>query len=1363
MQDYYVGLDMGTNSVGWAVTDENYKLLRFKGKDMWGIREFEEADTAVARRTNRTARRRRQRNKVYKGLLRDYFCDAINEVDKDFFSRLDNSKYFLEDKDDSVKTKNVIFDDSDYNDADYYKEYPTIFHLRKELMKNESAHDVRLVYLALANMFKHRGHFLNMGLSADNDETDIETSYYTFKNNLENYEVFFPSDIDIKEFERILSSREYNRTKKSEYIAQLLGIEKKQKRETAFVKLLTGLKVDGKILFPDIQNEEKIEICFSDMGYSDKESEIISLLGEENYTVIENAKQIFDIGSLAGILRGYATLSEARVEDYKKHHLDLKRLQKVIKRYGTAEDYNKMFRLEEDGSYSAYVKSVNSDSNRGKTRRNMSNRKQADFYDKVKKLLKNYPEDEDVKLILAEIDCEAFMPKQLTAMNGVIPNQVHLREMKKILANAENYLPFLNEKDESGLTVSERILKLFSFRIPYYIGPVSEKSAQNGGNGWVVRKEQGQVLPWNITEKIDIEKTSEKFIERLIRNCTYISGEKVLPKNALIYERYCVLNEINNICVDGERISPDLKQDIYRELFESGKRVTKKKISQYLMKRGIIDSENQISGVDININSSLSSYAKFYAVFGEDMKKDSTKQMVEEIIKFGVIYGDDRKRLKDKIVKILETYNVDISDKDIKRILGYKFKDWGRLSKEFLELQGVDKNTGEIMSLTKALWETSYNMMELIHSDKYTFGENLKEKQVTSLKSLSEFQYEDMDEMYFSAPVKRMLWQTILLLREIERIMGAAPKRIFIEMTRSEQEKGDAGRKASRGKVLTDLYKSINDDLHSKAEWKELIQKEEQSGRLRSKKMYLYCRQMGRSAYTGKPIDLDELFNDNKYDIDHIYPRHFVKDDNIENNLVLVEKEINNVKSDTYPVDKNIRDNVNVRKLWDMLHENKLMNDEKYRRLTGSNPFSEEQMAGFIARQLVETSQGTKGAADIIKQLLPDTKIVYSKASNVSDFRRIFDIPKSRLVNDFHHAHDAYLNIVVGNTYFTKFTDNPLNFIRKEYKNNHYNLDKMFEWDVVRNGYTAWKASDKKDSGTIKTVKKSLERNTPILTRWSFEKNGKLADATVYSARRAKNLVYLPLKTSDKKLQNVTRYGGVTNARTAYFFIVEHEVKKKRIRTIETVPVYLKDKVEKNENALMEYCTDVLQLVNPDIRLNKIKLQSLIKKDGYFLHISGKSNSQILLRNAVNLCLKSEWTAYIKLIEKYIESGILTTSGRNEKIYLSTEKNIELYDILIEKHKDGIYKKRPNFVGEKLEKGREKYIELSLEEQCKILSEILKLSVIGVTIADLKLIGASSSSGKMLISNNISGCSEIKLINQSVTGLYENSIDLLTV
>lgn len=55
-------------------------------------------------------------------------------------------------------------------------------------------------------------------------------------------------------------------------------------------------------------------------------------------------------------------------------------------------------------------------------------------------------EDADVQSILTSIENETFLPKQLTVSNGVIPNQVHAEEMKKILSNAENYLPFLKRK-----------------------------------------------------------------------------------------------------------------------------------------------------------------------------------------------------------------------------------------------------------------------------------------------------------------------------------------------------------------------------------------------------------------------------------------------------------------------------------------------------------------------------------------------------------------------------------------------------------------------------------------------------------------------------------------------------------------------------------------------------------------------------------------------------------------------------------------------------------------------------------------------------------------------------------------------------
>lgn len=128
----YVGIDMGTSSVGMAVTDENYNLYRVKGRDFWCSRIFAEADTAAERRTNRISRRRRQREAARQGVLRELFSKEINKVDAGFFARLDESKYHMEDRD--SEQPYTLFADNGYTDKDYFNDYPTIFHLRNELL-----------------------------------------------------------------------------------------------------------------------------------------------------------------------------------------------------------------------------------------------------------------------------------------------------------------------------------------------------------------------------------------------------------------------------------------------------------------------------------------------------------------------------------------------------------------------------------------------------------------------------------------------------------------------------------------------------------------------------------------------------------------------------------------------------------------------------------------------------------------------------------------------------------------------------------------------------------------------------------------------------------------------------------------------------------------------------------------------------------------------------------------------------------------------------------------------------------------------------------------------------------------------------
>lgn len=54
MNNYFLGLDLGTASIGWAVTDNKYEIVRAHGKSLWGVRLFESAKTAEERRTFRT-------------------------------------------------------------------------------------------------------------------------------------------------------------------------------------------------------------------------------------------------------------------------------------------------------------------------------------------------------------------------------------------------------------------------------------------------------------------------------------------------------------------------------------------------------------------------------------------------------------------------------------------------------------------------------------------------------------------------------------------------------------------------------------------------------------------------------------------------------------------------------------------------------------------------------------------------------------------------------------------------------------------------------------------------------------------------------------------------------------------------------------------------------------------------------------------------------------------------------------------------------------------------------------------------------------------------------------------------------------
>ena len=106
---------------------------------------------------------------------------------------------------------------------------------------------------------------------------------------------------------------------------------------------------------------------------------------------------------------------------------------------------------------------------------------------------------------------------------------------------------------------------------------------------------------------------------------------------------------------------------------------------------------------------------------------------------------------------------------------------------------------------------------------------------------------------------------------------------------------------------------------------------------------------------------------------------------------------------------------------------------------------------------------------------------------------------------------------------------------------------------------------------------------------------------------------------------------------------------------------------------------------------------------------------------------------------------------------------IKLYDTFINKLENSVYARRLKLQGEVLLENREKFQILILEDKCVLLAEILHLFQCQSSAANLKLIGGPAGAGLLKLNNMISKYSEISIIHQSITGIYEQEIDLLTV
>ncbi|MEJ7541273.1 type II CRISPR RNA-guided endonuclease Cas9 [Staphylococcus intermedius] len=1240
-QPYILSLDIGTGSVGYACMDKTFNILKYYDKDAIGVYLFDGAQTAQERRQFRTTRRRNNRRIKRLGLLQEILAPLVQ-----------NPNFYQFQRQFTWKNDNMDFKNKSLSEVLKFlgyapKKYPTIYHLQKALLLEDRNFDPELIYMALYHLVKYRGHFLFNHLNIDN--LNDNNSMDDFVELIALYESInhISLNLDYEKIKTIYEILQDNEMTKNDREKAIGKIEKALKH---FSKMFLGLKFKEGDLFNQADNVEELKEANQTHSFADNyEENLTSFLTVEQLEFIENANKIYLSFTLQDILKWDKSANDSKdnksmaiskVAAYDKFKNELNQVKDIVyKADPTKVQFKKIF-VSSKESLKQYEEKPKKE--------NLSKlclfdqyliRPKAQYKILIDELKKIIPQESPLYF---EAENDTLLKVLNTTDNASIPMQINLYEAETILRNQQKYHAEITDE------MIGKVLSLIQFRIPYYVGPLVNDQT-TAKFGWMERKSNEPIKPWNFDEVVDRSKSATQFIRRMTNKCTYLMNEDVLPKNSLLYQEMEVLNELNSIQIRQQtdsksrkyRLTPKIKLFAVEHIFKKYKTVSHRKFLEVMLnsnhRENFINHGEKLSifGTqdDKKFVSKLSSYQDMTKIFGNI---DDKRAQIEEIILWITIF-EDKKIL---VQKLKENYP-ELTSQQINQLKKLNYSGWGRLSERLLTHNYHDH------SIIDLLRNSDENFMEIITNDVYDFQSFIKEEnQVRSNK----IQYQDIADLATSPALKKGIWSTIKLVRELTSIFGE-PEKIIMEFATEDQQKGK--KQKSRKQLWDDNIKK--NKLKSVDEYKHIIDVSNNlsNEQLQQEKLWLYFSQNGKCMYSGKSIDLDELLSPSStkyYEVDHIIPRSFIKDDSIDNK-VLVIKTMNQTKGDQVPLQFIQRPYERIA-YWKSLNKAGLISDSKLHKLMKPE-FTAMDKEGFIQRQLVETRQISVHVRDFLKEEYPNTKVIPMKAKMVSEFRKKFEIPKIRQMNDAHHAVDAYLNGVVYHGAQLAYPNVDL-------------FDFNFKWEKVREKWKALGEFNTKQKTRELFFFKQLEKMEVSqgerliskikldLNRFKINYSKKLANIP----QQFYNQTALSPKTAELKYESDKSTDAVYTSLTTYqTFVVAIKTATK------------KGKVKMQYQIIDHYVFDFYKFTNGNEKELALYLARRENKDEVLdAQIVYKLNKGDLLYLNNHPCyfVSSKEVINAKQFELTVEEQLSLYKAMNNK-ETSVEKLIKTYDFIAEK------------------------------------------------------------------------------------------------
>ena len=499
-----------------------------------------------------------------------------------------------------------------------------------------------------------------------------------------------------------------------------------------------------------------------------------------------------------------------------------------------------------------------------------------------------------------------------------------------------------------------------------------------------------------------------------VKKCEIYRDEDVAAKGTYTSEWATIYQKINNLSIicggDRRRLSNEERQ-IAVELAKKVDKVSYKafrksiKLDDDYRFSALNYSEKKKSDKKKNEGESKSDVVEINDVVDslacEDKGDFITAKNSNKIVK---ALNDNLKsdiELIDEIAEICTKYKSENLFRNAiaeSRIIG------GRLDEETIEkLSKIDMKGYGNLSLHVLREILPYLEEGMVYSDAMQkVGHNHSEHNFEKQKFLGTKEVYDAIGGVTSLVVKRALSQTVKVIDAVIRQYGS-PYAINIELARD----------MSMTKDERDKLKKENDTRAAKNEAiRENIAKlNAMPNSTNVLKYKLYEEQDHKCAYSMETLDINHLFEDGYYEIDHIIPYSRSFDDSF-NNKVLVLKRENQNKRNSTPVEyfeRIGRDYDEVLAFWKAVYQKR---NRKKLEFLQKKEINESEWKN---RALNDTRYASRMLANLIKDYLlfdEKSKDKYGRVETVkgaitSYLRRFWGVQKIREDGDKHHAVDA--------------------------------------------------------------------------------------------------------------------------------------------------------------------------------------------------------------------------------------------------------------------------------------------------------------------------------------------------------------------